>query len=85
MMLSCSRRPTTGHVVHKKPVAAPARDARDIAKLVQFANRGTQGRDARQGIVFGQTQVEGGAVIDQQRIGESEPVPHQKCEVGAPC
>ena len=39
-----------GHVVHKKPIAMlrPG-DAQEIAKLVQFANRQDQGRDARPG------------------------------------
>ena len=56
-----------GHVVHKKPVAMlrPG-DAQDIAKLVQFANRhGLKVAMRDQGhSFFGQTQVEGGVVID---------------------
>src|SRR6195256_963810 len=60
-----------GHVVHKKPTAMlrPI-DAQDIAKLVQFANR--QGlRVAMRGqghSFFGQTQVEGGVVIDSSSL-----------------
>src|SRR5262249_60052995 len=60
-----------GHVVHKKPTAMlrPG-DAQDIAKLVQFANR--QGlRVAMRGqghSFFGQTQVEGGVVIDSSSL-----------------
>jgi cytokinin dehydrogenase len=60
-----------GHVVHKKPSAMlrPG-DAQDIAKLMQFANR--QGlRVAMRGqghSFFGQTQVEGGVIIDSSSL-----------------
>ena len=60
-----------GHVVHKKPVAVlrPG-DAQDIAKLVQFANReGLKVAMRGQGhSFFGQTQVEGGVVIDSSSL-----------------
>ena len=60
-----------GHVVHKKPVAVlrPG-DAQDIAKLVQFANReGVKVAMRGQGhSFFGQTQVEGGVVIDSSSL-----------------
>ena len=60
-----------GHVVHKKPVAMlrPG-DAQDIAKLVQYANRHDL-RVAMRGQAhsfFGQTQVEGGVVIDSSSL-----------------
>src|SRR5262249_33997300 len=60
-----------GHVVHKKPMAmVRPRDAQDIAKLVQFANR--QGlkvamRGQRHSF-FGQTQVAGGVVVDSSSL-----------------
>src|SRR3954464_10840782 len=60
-----------GHVVHRKPVAVlrPG-DAQDIAKLVQFANReGLKVAMRGQGhSFFGQTQVEGGVVIDSSSL-----------------
>jgi FAD/FMN-containing dehydrogenase len=62
-----------GHVVHKMPTAMlrPG-DAQDIAKLVQFANR--QGlRVAMRGqghSFFGQTQVEGGVIIDSSSLND---------------
>ena len=60
-----------GHVVHKKPVAVlrPG-DAQDIAKLVQFANReGLKVAMRGQGhSFFGQTQAEGGVVIDSSSL-----------------
>ena len=60
-----------GHVVHKKPVAMlrPG-DAQDIAKLMQFANRqGLKVAMRGQGhSFFGQTQVEGGVVIDSSSL-----------------
>jgi FAD/FMN-containing dehydrogenase len=60
-----------GRVVHKKPAAVlrPG-DAQDIAKLLQYANR--QGlKVAMRGQAhsfFGQTQVEGGVVIDSSSL-----------------
>ena len=60
-----------GHVVHHKPVAVlrPG-DAKDIAKLIQLANR--QGlKVAMRGQAhsfFGQTQVAGGVVIDSSSL-----------------
>lgn len=60
-----------GHVVHKKPLAMlRPRDAQDIAKLVQFANqRGLKVAMRGQGhSFFGQTQVEGGVVIDSSSL-----------------
>ena len=70
-----------GHVVHKKPVAMlrPG-DAQDIAKLVQFANRqGLKVAMRGQGhSFFGQTQVEGGVVIDSSSLmpsASSNPAP----------
>ena len=60
-----------GHVVHKKPVAVlrPG-DAQDIAKLIQYANRnGLKVAMRGQGhSFFGQTQVEGGVVIDSSSL-----------------
>lgn len=60
-----------GHVVRKKPVAMlrPG-DAQDIAKLVQYANRnGLKVAMRGQGhSFFGQTQVEGGVVIDSSSL-----------------
>src|SRR5215210_3385290 len=60
-----------GHVVHKKPTAMlrPG-NAQDIAKLVQFANRqGFKVATRGQGhSFFGQTQVEGGVVIDSSSL-----------------
>lgn len=60
-----------GHVVHKKPVAVlrPG-DAEDIGKLVQYANRhGLKIAMRGQGhSFFGQTQVEGGVVIDSSSL-----------------
>ena len=60
-----------GHVVHKKPTAMlrPV-DAQDIAKLVQFANRqGLKVAMRGQGhSFFGQTQVEGGVVINSSSL-----------------
>src|SRR5262245_14864981 len=62
-----------GHVVHKKPTATlrPG-DAQDIAKLVQFANRqGLKVAMRGQGhSFFGQTQVEGGVVIDSSSLND---------------
>jgi cytokinin dehydrogenase len=59
--------------VHKKPTAMlrPG-DARDIAKLVQFANRqGLRVATRGQGhSFFGQTQVEGGVVIDSSSLND---------------
>src|SRR5438552_13238507 len=60
-----------GHVVHKKPTAVlRARDAQDIAKLVQFANRqGLKIAMRGQGhAFFGQTQVADGVVIDSSNL-----------------
>src|SRR3954470_19621133 len=60
-----------GRVVHKKPSAMlrPA-DAQDIAKLVQYANRhGLKVAMRGQGhSFFGQTQVDGGVVIDSSSL-----------------
>src|SRR5262245_16049985 len=60
-----------GHVVRKKPVAVlrPG-DAQDIAKLIQYANRnGLKVAMRGQGhSFFGQTQVEGGVVIDSSGL-----------------
>jgi cytokinin dehydrogenase len=60
-----------GRVVHKKPVAMlrPG-DPQDIAKLVQYANRhGLKVAMRGQGhSFFGQTQVEGGVVIDSSSL-----------------
>src|SRR6202162_3723382 len=56
-----------GHVVHKRPVGLLRPGAaQDIAKLLQFANRqGLKVAMRGQGhAFFGQTQVEGGVVID---------------------
>lgn len=60
-----------GHVIHKKPAAMlrPG-DAQDIAKLVQFANRNGL-KVAMRGQAhsfYGQTQVEGGVVIDSSSL-----------------
>ena len=60
-----------GHVVHKKPTAVlRPRDAQDIAKLVQFANRqGVKVAMRGQGhSFFGQTQVADGVVIDSSSL-----------------
>src|SRR5262249_36791301 len=60
-----------GHVVHKKPMAmVRPRDAQDIAKLVQFANRrGLKVAMRGQGhSFFGQTQVAGGVVVDSSSL-----------------
>src|SRR5215813_7527689 len=60
-----------GHVVHKKPMAMlRPRDAQDIAKLVQFANRqGLKVAMRGQGhSFFGQTQVAGGVVVDSSSL-----------------
>jgi cytokinin dehydrogenase len=60
-----------GHVVHKKPLAMlrPG-DAQDIAKLVQYANHhGLKVAMRGQGhSFFGQTQVEGGLVVDSSSL-----------------
>jgi cytokinin dehydrogenase len=60
-----------GHVVRKRPVAVlrPG-DAQDIAKLIQYANRnGLKVAMRGQGhSFFGQTQVEGGVVIDSSSL-----------------
>ena len=60
-----------GHVVHRKPVAMlrPG-DAQDVAKLVQYANRsGFKVAMRGQGhSFFGQTQVEGGVVINSSSL-----------------
>ena len=60
-----------GHVVHKKPTAMlrPG-NAQDIAKLLQYANRqGLKVAMRGQGhSFFGQTQVEGGVVIDSSSL-----------------
>src|SRR5262245_50780203 len=60
-----------GRVVHKKPAAVlPPGDAQDIAKLLEHANR--QGlKVAMRGQAhsfLGQTQVEGGVVIDSRSL-----------------
>src|SRR5262245_8820862 len=60
-----------GHVVHKKPTAMlrPG-NVQDIAKLLQYANRHSLKVAMRgQGhSFFGQTQVEGGVVIDSSSL-----------------
>jgi cytokinin dehydrogenase len=60
-----------GHVVHKKPTSMlrPG-NAQDIAKLLQYANRqGLKVAMRGQGhSFFGQTQVEGGVVIDSSSL-----------------
>ncbi len=60
-----------GHVIHKRPTAMlrPG-DAQDIAKLVQFANRNGL-KVAMRGQAhsfYGQTQVDGGVVIDSSSL-----------------
>ena len=71
-MQYCRRRPTTSVAsCSKKPVAMlrPG-DAQDIAKLVQYANRRGL-KVAMRGQAhsfFGQTQVEGGVVIDSSSL-----------------
>jgi len=63
-----------GHVVHKKPLATlrPG-DAQDIAKLLQYANRhGLKIAMRGQGhSFFGQTQVEGGVIIDSSSLNST--------------
>src|SRR5262249_57283490 len=66
-----------GHVVHKNPIAMlRPRDAQDIAKLVQFANR--QGlKVAMRGqehSFFGQSQVGGGVDADSVTLKASRSV-----------
>ena len=58
-----------GHVVHKKPIAVlRPRDAQDIAKLVQFANRVKVAMRGQGHSFFGQTQVAGGVVVDSSNL-----------------
>src|SRR5262249_2585682 len=60
-----------GRVVHKKPAAVlQPGDAQDIAKLVEYANRqGLKGAMRGQAHSFlGQTQVDGGVVIDSRSL-----------------
>ena len=60
-----------GHVVHKRPVGLLRPGAaQDIAKLLQFANRqGLKVAMRGQGhSFFGQTQVEGGVVINSSSL-----------------
>jgi cytokinin dehydrogenase len=60
-----------GHILHRLPLAVlKPGSVQDIVKLVQFANR----RDLKVAIrgnghaMFGQTQVEGGVVIDSNTL-----------------
>ena len=70
MMPYCSRRPTTLDTLCTRSQSPCSGDAQDIAKLVQFANReGLKVAMRGQGhSFFGQTQVEGGVVIDSSSL-----------------
>ena len=68
-----------GHIVHRLPTAVlKPGSIQDIVKLVQFANRhGVKVSMRGQGhAMFGQTQVEGGVVIDSSTLNSVRVINH---------
>ena len=75
-----------GRIVHRLPIAVlKPGSAQDIVKLVQFANRhGLKVAMRGQGhSFFGQTQVEGGVVIDSSSLNSVRIINSGAVEVGA--